>query len=379
MALPLPPAGEPVALGGGRAASERHLAALAPYRVHLFQSGTAALAAALRVAAAGRPDPEVLLPAYACPDLVGAAVHAGVRPVPVDLEPGRPWLDLAHLERRIGPRTVAVTAVHFLGLPERMAELRALTRRHRIALIEDSAQAMPLAPAVWHGDYVVLSFGRGKPVSLLGGGALLTAPDQPAPPAAPPVPRAGPAAEFGFLLKALAYNALRSRRLYWLPTALPFLRLGETRYRPLPAIRPLDGARYRRLGRNLERYGARPATAQQHLRAALAHLPEHIVTDLARACRTADPPRLLRYPLLFATPALRERAWQRLTAAGLGASTLYPAALPDLPGVAAHMADGHFPQARHFARTLLTLPTHSGVDAAAVRAIAAILSALTRE
>ena len=44
-----------------------------------------------------------------------------------------------------------------------------------LVLIEDDAQYLPLdsEPASYCGDLVIHSFGRGKPVSLVGGGALL--------------------------------------------------------------------------------------------------------------------------------------------------------------------------------------------------------------
>ena len=56
-----------------------------------------------------------------------------------------------------------------------MAVLRPLADAAGAVLIEDSAQAFPRDGGgdFWQGDLVVLSFGRGKPVSLLGGGAVL--------------------------------------------------------------------------------------------------------------------------------------------------------------------------------------------------------------
>ena len=57
-------------------------------RATFYHSGTAALAAAIIAAKTARAihDAEVILPAYACPDLLSAAIFARVRPVLVDLE-----------------------------------------------------------------------------------------------------------------------------------------------------------------------------------------------------------------------------------------------------------------------------------------------------
>ena len=84
--------------------------------VRYYQSGTAALAASIMAAIrrGGVTNPEVLLPAYGCPDLVSAAVHAGARPVLVDLEADRPWMDLEQVATGITQQTVAVIAAILL-------------------------------------------------------------------------------------------------------------------------------------------------------------------------------------------------------------------------------------------------------------------------
>ena len=131
-----------------------------PYQPRYYASGTAALAAAIiAVIQSGKTDqPEVILPAYGCPDLVSATVFAGARPVLVDMEPDRPWMDLAQLSSRISPRTVAIVAANLFGISERLDQLRPIAERAGVVLIEDSAQAFPGGgeAAIWEGDLVVL-------------------------------------------------------------------------------------------------------------------------------------------------------------------------------------------------------------------------------
>src|SRR6185295_2502270 len=115
----------------------------------------------------------VIVPAYCCPDVISAVLFAGARPVLVDLEAETPWMDLTQVSDRLGSSTVAVVAVNFLGVPERAAPLRKLADAAGALLVDDCAQFFPLEAAEreWLlGDFVVLSFGRGKPLSLLGGG-----------------------------------------------------------------------------------------------------------------------------------------------------------------------------------------------------------------
>jgi dTDP-4-amino-4,6-dideoxygalactose transaminase len=76
-------------------------------------------------------------------------------PLFADLEPNTANLDPADVERKITARTKAIIAVHLLGNPCKLAELRAMADKHNLILIEDSAQA-------WGARY------RGKPISTIG-------------------------------------------------------------------------------------------------------------------------------------------------------------------------------------------------------------------
>ena len=66
-----------------------------------YNSGTSALAAVLSDIAArsNATMPEVLLPAYTCPDVLSAVEFARAKAVLVDLQPGRPWMAIDELER----------------------------------------------------------------------------------------------------------------------------------------------------------------------------------------------------------------------------------------------------------------------------------------
>ena len=58
----------------------------------------------------------------------------------------------------------------------------------------------------------------------------------------------------------------------------------------------------------------------------------------------------------------RDHAYLRLKQAGLGASIMYPASLPNISGVNHLLNDKQrFPNAEDFASRMLTLPTHTGV------------------
>lgn len=365
----LPPAGDPAVLRTDEQANQRLLARWHPYQPRFYASGTAALAAAVAAALAVRAGRrKVLLPGYGCPALVSAVLHAGGEPVLIDLEAGRPWLSLADLQAHLDQDTAAIIAVNFLGLPERLPVLADLARAAGALLIDDSAQAFPpLGLTEQMADLAIVSFGRGKPVSLLGGGAVLWRERQLA--AALPQPPAAPGSRWRALAKAAAYNCLRQPWLYWIPQALP-LGLGATRYAALASIEGMDDVRQQALGVAVERYLQQGQSLQDLLRAGPARAAAQL-TDLSLVGGGGG--RLLRYPLLAPNAAVQQRLLQALSRAGLGASAMYGRILPELPGMPTGLRHGGLPQARDFAARLLTLPVHAGVRPAHVRRMQAVI------
>jgi len=104
------------------------------FKVHYYNSGTAALASAVLAAVRRKKEihtPEVLIPAYACPDLVSAVVYAGARPVLVDFREDQPRMALEKIAEKITVNSVAVIAVNFLGIPEDLIAIRQLTKKNQ--------------------------------------------------------------------------------------------------------------------------------------------------------------------------------------------------------------------------------------------------------
>jgi dTDP-4-amino-4,6-dideoxygalactose transaminase len=288
-------------------------------------------------------------------------------------------MNLRQLRERISDSTIAIVAVHLFGILERIRELKDIASRAGVLLVEDSAQAFPggQEPNFWRADLVVLSFGRGKPVSALGGGAVLTKQAQ----LAELLPEISPPRSPGFIkqmknkIKISLYNRLINPRLYWLPNSLPFLHLGETRYQPLSAIQGTDTKTILRVASNAQRFRAYPLDTQTAIRAAVKRLTADgkALVNLPEACAQYAGRRLLRYPLLV-SDAARDRCLQALNAAGLGATTMYPASLPAISGLKSLFAkQDPCLQAERFARRIITLPTHPGVRPGDVEAIERVL------
>jgi len=367
----LPPTGNPIALRVDNAPAP----SFQGYRAVYVNSGTAALALALKVARARQPqikNPEVILPGYGCPDLVAAAEFAGVRPVLADIDADDPGYNIDSLQQALSEQTVAVVAINFLGIRERLTLLRETLRDHpQVLLIEDNAQWFPERAAnigsdhQFESDAICFSFGRGKPVSLLGGGLFLAS-DRLLSELESELSKnhegifllaKGEAGRIPFVAKTLAYNFLLHPAFYGLINRNPLLHLGQTIFKPLTGIQILDDLRQSLLPANLGGYWACRLTTQQYL---FTHTPKSLNLPAQLESRTG---RLLRFPIIFPRVELRDAALVELVKKGLGATALYRTYLPDVDGVTGRLdVRVALPGAADFAGRLLTLPTHSGVS-----------------
>lgn len=104
-------------------------------------NGTIALVAALRACGVGLGD-EVIVPPYTFVATASAALFVGAVPVFADVDPQSHMLDPESVEAAITDRTRAVIPVHLGGRTADMDAFRKIGTTHRIAVIEDCAQAI---------------------------------------------------------------------------------------------------------------------------------------------------------------------------------------------------------------------------------------------
>lgn len=369
----LPPAGNPISTA--RATTNAVVPEFSGYEAAWVDSGTSALALALLTARQARPEltaPEVIVPAYCCPDLAAAAVYAGVKLVVVDISVCHPGYDLAALQAALSANTLAVIAINFLGLRENLGAIRTLLADFPHAfLIEDNAQWFPSADELnsLTGDLVVFSFGRGKAVSLLGGGLLLS--NLPVVRTAITPARASLPANLLLRLKYAAVNFLLWPPAFQLLARNPLLKLGTTRYNPLTQICALDEYRLSLLSNNIAAYRATEAHTQflaTHYQKSLHKAGlSNCLTDLDKTLATEKPPRLLRYPLLLASATQKDQLLTLLTQQGLGATAMYQQPVLAIAGMdvvpVAKSVPTNAKHAAEFAERFITLPLHSGVTA----------------
>lgn len=164
-------------LGAEGEALEREVAAVVGVRHALgVASGTDALRLALTAVGVG-PGDEVITPAFSFVASASTILMAGATPVFVDIDPETYALDPEAAARAITRRTRAIVPVHLYGHPAPMDRVLALARAHRLAVVEDAAQAIG---ATWQGrpigawgDVACLSFYPTKNLAACGDGGMV--------------------------------------------------------------------------------------------------------------------------------------------------------------------------------------------------------------
>lgn len=138
-------------------------------------SGTSALHIALILAGVGRDDEVISTPLTAEPTNVAIKMTgARIRYADVDYRTGS--IDPASVEKKINPRTRAIMAVDYAGIPVNVPALQAISVRHNIPVIEDAAHALGSrfngVACGAHFELTVFSFQAIKHMTTVDGGVL---------------------------------------------------------------------------------------------------------------------------------------------------------------------------------------------------------------
>jgi dTDP-4-amino-4,6-dideoxygalactose transaminase len=166
-------------LGDEVAAFESEFAAYCGVRHAVgVNSGTSALHLALLAAGIGTGD-EVITTPMTFVATVAAILYAGATPVFVDIDPLTGTMDPDRIEEAITTRTKAILPVHLHGCMVDLDPILSLADAHRLAVIEDAAQAHGAEHkgrrAGSIGDIGCFSFYPGKNLGACGeAGAVVT-------------------------------------------------------------------------------------------------------------------------------------------------------------------------------------------------------------
>ncbi len=144
--------------------------------VRAFNSGTATLEVALRLAGVGKGD-EVITTPLTWVATANVILEVGATPVLVDIDPVSRNMDLGKAEAAVTPKTKAIIPVDLAGMPVNRDRLYEIAHQHKLRVVEDAAQSFG---ASWNGkrigaggDFVSFSFHANKNLTTGEGGALV--------------------------------------------------------------------------------------------------------------------------------------------------------------------------------------------------------------
>lgn len=330
----------------------------------LVSSGKAALTLILQVLKHMHPGrDQVLIPAYTCYSVPSAAVKAGLKVALCDVNPKTLDFDYNQLASRLTERTLCIIANHLFGYVSDLDKIMAVAKTRKLCVIEDAAQAM----GGQHrgrkvgtiGDIGFFSLGRGKNISAIDGGIILTNDSIMAESLQSKVtmlPHCNPMDTTILILKALLINAFLKPSLYWFPQGLPFLRLGLTVFSIDFEVKSMSGFQAglaKNWRQKLEEFNKlRENNANFYM--------AHTDTDRIGRIESHQDTRsvYLRLPIIPQNGSTRDLCLNG-TGNSLGISPMYPGSIDSISQIEDQLQGDTYPGARRIAQNLLTLPTHS--------------------
>lgn len=330
-------------------------------RLFAFNTGRTALYAALTSALA--PRSKVILPGYTCYTVAAAVVKAGMTPILSDNNHMDLGYDLEELRRTITahPDCKAIVVCHLFGIAQDLEAIRKVVGPE-ILIIDDAAQAFGIkAGGQWLGTSGHLgfySFGRGKNLSLVGGGLLVTnasfleerleeavANEFPTPPSS-----------FTELLRVTAYNFAVRPSIFGLISRLPGLEIGKSEFNPQFDAAGLSCFKIRLLHRIYKQAETLNAERGEVSRRYLACLDGNSMVMIPKSSLNREPGNL-RFVVLVGDQGRRTKILTESKRRGWGFTGMYPSTLAGvIPPNGAH--EFRLKGSEHIARSIITLPTH---------------------
>ena len=350
----------------------------------LLSSGKAALSIILVALKQIFPDrSEVLIPAFTCYSVPSAIVRAGLKVRLCDVNPETLDFNFAELQKitKTKNNILAIVCPHLFGLPADIAKVRGIAADSQITIIEDAAQAMGGLRIGTIGDIGFFSLGRGKAVSAVEGGIIITNSDTIAEKieqAMPDVAVQSTASHAKLIAYALALSVLTHPSLFWLPKLIPGLKLGETIYDPHFPIKPFSqfqAGLARNWFKRVTVFQVKRKQNELYWRDVLRRFP-WLQPIPIRHESSGKAFSLLRLPVLAQTSSLRDALLEVSEKQGLGIMITYPRSIDTIIELEFEHKDEKFPGAHDCVKRLATFPVHAFVSKKDRRRIVNILNML---
>ncbi len=375
-----PPAGVPISLRDIASAIRRSSGEAPPAFARLvgdfvgvkhafdFNSGRTALSVILRALVEMSNDKRdvVVMPAYTCFSVASSIAKCGLGIMLCDVDPKTLDYDFEQLDKSDFSRVIALIGCSLFGKLCDWDSLNRIADNRDLFLIDDAAQSFGCSDGCrmsgTMGDAGFFSFGRGKNLSTYSGGIALTENPELASRIeriSESLPRPGSMDRSMTLVKMTAYSLLLRPELYWLPKSMPFLGLGETVFDPEFEMARL-GNLQARLGEIMFSHTGLLNSVRENISRQMIERLSKVSGLFIPGADSERPIPYLRLPVLLPDRKSRDIAIRRLRHQGIGASSMYPSAIDQIPGIDDHLANPgtELPGAKSLSGRLMTLPTH---------------------
>ncbi len=379
----IPPAAAPFTISdimrglAGLAMPQRTYAALTASIQHAFDvpyvffvsSGTAALYLVLKALKEIHPDRhEVLIPAYTCFSVPSAIVAAGLTVRICDVDSQTLDFDTIALRNQLTDTKslLCIVPTHLFGSVAVSAALKQHLADPAIMIVEDAAQAMGMqcngAKVGTAGDAAIFSLGRGKSVSAVAGGIILTRNKTIADNIAHCVkdlPQVSMVAHIREVLVACALSVFIRPSFFWIPQSLPLGGMGENKFDthfPVARLSPFAKGLTVRWEKNISHFAQSRSSKNDVYRKAFVGIQGLHMPSL----RGDDFQGTIRFPLIIENLAARDRILTLSKSLGLGIVRMYPLSIDSIPEIAGATSDTEqsYKGAHRLALGLITLPNH---------------------
>ncbi|MCW5204585.1 DegT/DnrJ/EryC1/StrS family aminotransferase, partial [Desulfobulbus sp. N2] len=308
----------------------------------LVSSGKAALVLILKTLQKLYPDRnEVLIPAFTCYSVPAAIKRAGLKITLCDtgeksLDFDKKQLKKIIREDRKKNKILCVLVTHLFGCPADFTGIKKIVGS-KVPIVEDAAQAMGEAinnrKLGTLADIGFFSLGRGKALSTMGGGVIVTKHkylrDQLAN-LLIEIPIDTAYYRITLMLKTILTMLLQRPSFFWMPKVLPFLRLGETIYDENFPIRRMSSFN-KKLAHNWQK---RLKGHQEARRQNVDYWQDNLPKSLYLICSGQKATSLIRLPVLARSTKERDRFVLKSESAGSGIMPTYPTPISDIPKIA---------------------------------------------
>jgi dTDP-4-amino-4,6-dideoxygalactose transaminase len=340
---------------------------------------------------------EVIIPAFTCYSVPSSIVRAGLKIRLCDLDVGSLDFDFTQLvfmlseanrprradayvaastanfpgeasgadndSRDPNKKLLAIVPTHLFGFPSDVPRLRELIQDPGVTIVEDAAQAMGETAGGRKlgtlGDVNFFSLGRGKALSTVEGGVILTNRDDIADVLKR---RVDNLADYGLWrlttlsVKAAGLMLFTHPSLFWIPRAMPFLRLGETLFDIHFPILRMSSFQAGLSANWRERLQKIRDVRKANVRRWMGVLED--IGDRGSWLQRSQSLGLLRCPIRIQDPDHRKFLLEESADKGAGVSPVYPESINRLSELEGQILMEAFPVAENCTRELVTLPTH---------------------